>query len=111
MNVEDVFFTVARDIKQRLAAETDSKPEVQFDRAVLSEVCLGVFCLSLELNKVIRLGGFGLSFAQMPGLDGWNADECCLFMWISQQSSKSAPGVNLSASAGQPKPAGSSCCS
>jgi len=26
MNVEDVFFTVARDIKQRLA-ETDSKPE------------------------------------------------------------------------------------
>jgi Ras-related protein Rab-8A len=28
MNVEDVFFTVARDIKQRLA-ETDSKPEVR----------------------------------------------------------------------------------
>lgn len=27
MNVEDVFFTIARDIKQRLA-ETDSKPEV-----------------------------------------------------------------------------------
>lgn len=26
MNVEDVFFTIARDIKQRLA-ETDSKPE------------------------------------------------------------------------------------
>lgn len=54
MNVEDVFFTVARDIKQRLASETDSKPE---------------------------------------------------------QSSKSAPGVNLSAAAGQAKPAGSSCCS
>lgn len=27
MNVEDVFFTIARDIKQRLA-ESDSKPEV-----------------------------------------------------------------------------------
>jgi hypothetical protein len=28
MNVEDVFFTIARDIKQRLD-ETDSKPEVE----------------------------------------------------------------------------------
>jgi Ras-related protein Rab-8A len=54
MNVEDVFFTVARDIKQRLAAETDSK---------------------------------------------------------SEQSSKSAPGVKLSAPNAQQKPAGGSCCS
>ena len=28
MNVEDVFFTIARDIKTRLASESDSKPEV-----------------------------------------------------------------------------------
>jgi len=52
MNVEDVFFTVARDIKQRLATETDSKPEVQIDNdcmtkliAMLSELFLGMVFL------------------------------------------------------------------
>jgi Ras-related protein Rab-8A len=29
MNVEDVFFTIARDIKTRLASESDSKPEAK----------------------------------------------------------------------------------
>lgn len=37
LNVEQVFFSIARDIKQRLA-ETDSKPEVQI--TVHTELCL-----------------------------------------------------------------------
>ena len=50
MNVEDVFFTVARDIKQRLASESDSKPDVRlfYDKrfSVFSQFVAGLLLLS-----------------------------------------------------------------
>lgn len=39
MNVEEVFFSIARDIKQRLA-ESDSKAEVLFSRPSSLKVCI-----------------------------------------------------------------------
>lgn len=44
MNVEDVFFTIARDIKQRLA-ETDSKPEVIPHETTWNVICILVWTI------------------------------------------------------------------
>lgn len=52
MNVEDVFFTIARDIKQRLA-ETDSKPEVHPAKLTVANVSERKKCLLIELRYLI----------------------------------------------------------
>ncbi|KAL0338346.1 UNVERIFIED_CONTAM: Ras-related protein RABE1c [Sesamum angustifolium] len=62
MNVEEVFFSIARDIKQRLA-ETDSKTEPQTikisqpDQAAGSaQAAQNQLAVVLELNPVIKIG-------------------------------------------------------
>lgn len=65
MNVEDVFFTVARDIKQRLA-ETDSKPEVcltsswKFIWGVLP-VCSRLLAACVSCFTCVSLKGFSFN--------------------------------------------------